>query len=402
MKNILSIVLLMSALYDSRAQVADSVITGNKNVNDVYYSMLNGIVKTEPNTNWDLAFEVNASPYASIMINHANGVQVWNSTFAIADWSSFDTSAKSGWNSLYNNPYRWNNGALNRYTDGVFNVGWGVYNPSTHVVSGDSIFLIKLGDGSYKKLVITSLNVPNYTIKYADLDGSNEKTVSVSIDNYKDKNFAYYSMVNNMEIDREPDTKTWDMVFTKYIQYIHGANQHYLVSGVWINKARKSAEARNVSTSITDYSAFSFSDSASVIGYDWKTFDLSSNTYSVTDNLVYFVQLTDKTVYKLIFTGYSGSATGTYYFTKQALSPAQIKVLPEHLVSVYPNPVLTKTMVSVPDGSGLLSIDLIDLMGKRVYSGSKTEMDLSSLSSGTYFLQVRTDSGIYRSKLIKH
>ena len=69
-----------------------------------------------------------------------------------------------------------------------------------------------------------------YTFRYSDIDGSNEQTVNLDLAG-STKNFVYYSLDTNEEIDREPDQDKWDIVFTKYID----KSINYPVTGVLQN-----------------------------------------------------------------------------------------------------------------------------------------------------------------------
>ena len=77
--------------------------------------------------------------------------------------------------------------------------------------------IIKLSNGDYKKLQMIKLSSGVYDFKYANIDGSNEVITNVSKSNYTSKNFGYYSLTNETELDREPDSDSWHILFTKYV-----------------------------------------------------------------------------------------------------------------------------------------------------------------------------------------
>ena len=140
-KNILTLILIFTLQISVFAQFQDSVSTGSSNVNDVYYSFSNGIIKSTPNNNWDLAFEITGFT-ASILVNHVKGIELYQTPFAISNWSNFDTSGLKNFKKMYNSEFSWSLGAFNRHTDNNYDLGWGTYNPENHVVAGDSILLI--------------------------------------------------------------------------------------------------------------------------------------------------------------------------------------------------------------------------------------------------------------------
>ena len=69
---------------------------------------------------------------------------------------------------------------------------------------GDSVYILKLADGTYKKFqVIKKASIQNtYYFKYADLDGTNEVNEVVDCSSYNDKNFVYYSLTT-AEVSRQ-------------------------------------------------------------------------------------------------------------------------------------------------------------------------------------------------------
>lgn len=52
-------------------------------------------------------------------------------------------------------------------------------------INGNRVFVIKLRDGSYKKLMIQSFAGGTYNLKYANFDGTEEKTVAIKAEPLK-------------------------------------------------------------------------------------------------------------------------------------------------------------------------------------------------------------------------
>lgn len=71
-------------------------------------------------------------------------------------------------------------------------------------------------------------------------------------------------------------------------------------------------------------------------------------------------------------------------------------------VSVFPNPATDRLTVSGVEGNG--SITLVDIQGKvvlnRETAGGSTEIDVSRLARGTYFLRIQTSDGIATRRII--
>ena len=135
-----------------------------------------------------------------------------------AAFTQIDISGIGTWSPMYNSLADWEGGAFGAYENGDFDVGWGIYNILTHVITGDSLYVIKLQDGTYRELWIVDLdaNVPRYTFRYAMLDGSDPHEVTLSTGDYSSKQFVMYSLANNAVVDQQPDKSDWDLLLTKF------------------------------------------------------------------------------------------------------------------------------------------------------------------------------------------
>jgi murein DD-endopeptidase MepM/ murein hydrolase activator NlpD len=71
--------------------------------------------------------------------------------------------------------------------------------------------------------------------------------------------------------------------------------------------------------------------------------------------------------------------------------------------SVYPNPTLGLLNIVANDGLAITTISIVDMTGKRVFFQKEgiAVIDISSLSSGVYVLQIATEKGMYKSKIVK-
>jgi hypothetical protein len=287
--------------------------------NDVYYSFANGEVKSVNRTDWDIAFSVDLRT-ATILINEGAGVQLYCAGDTNA-WQSVDTSNLAALEPRFNNKSDWNIGAFNLYTSGATNYGWGTYNMNEHIVYGDSIYIIKLTDGSYKKLFIRSKIGLSFTyvLRWANIGGLEQiDTTFSAIPFYETDHFLYYSLVTKQVFEVEPD-KTWDLLFTKYVVKIPagpGVMINYTVMGVLINPGIQGVKVTGVvpeNANYTDTTA-TFSSQADVIGWDWKINDPVTHLYSIAENTSYFVKLSGGEIYRIYFTEYGGSVAGTITF----------------------------------------------------------------------------------------
>lgn|GEM_PF-4888324 len=66
-------------------------------------------------------------------------------------------------------------------------------------------------------------------------------------------------------------------------------------------------------------------------------------------------------------------------------------------IKVYPNPAQSKITV---DASDIISVKLFDMLGKQITSVKSTDIDVSTLIDGVYFVQVQTKQKITTQKII--
>ena len=152
----------------------DSVTMGQLYANEIYYSLKNGEVYSYARNSWDIAFRAKIMS-SSIITNDGTSVVLWSYPKSdTSGWATVDTSGLNNWTKMFNDPTDWENGAFSRNAQGHPDYGWGKYNDQTHDIVGDSIFIIKLRDGSFRKLWITRKNSINniYYFRFANLDGS--------------------------------------------------------------------------------------------------------------------------------------------------------------------------------------------------------------------------------------
>jgi hypothetical protein len=147
------------------------------------------------------------------------------------------------------------------------------------------------------------------------------------------------------------------------------------------------------------YEDSAFNSTISTIGSDWKVFDMGTFSYILNDTVVYYLKTyegTDSSYYKIYFTGFTGSSEGKYTFMQEKLSFVSA---PENesrlLLRIYPNPASDRISLLF-DRPGESEINIIDITGRTVHSTrydsggfTNLSLDISSLKSGLYFMQVQ-------------
>lgn len=390
----------------------DSVAMGSGYANDIYYSMNNGQVSSVDRTNWDIAFYT-FTWSAAILTNGAAGVELY--TYPTTDtggWASVDTAGLSSWKLLYNSPEEWEDGAFNRHSKGHPDYGWGQYNPITHNVVGDSLYIIKLQDGTFKKLWIKEkVSIDNlYVYKYANLDGTGEREIELDCNEYIDKRFVYFSVSDGEIRDRDPNADTWDILFTKYMS-IQPDGTPYPVTGVLNNFDVAANKFEEIAPDYDDWTALPMDTVRSPIGYEWKVFELSTFSWAIVDSLAYFVQALEGDVFKLVFTNFEGTGTGKIGFIKSLTSATDIsEIITETIdISIAPNPVIDHMNIAFPEGiTGGVNVMIMDISGKMILKtekvleagASKMDLNLANYKGGLYILTVIHEDLMWSKKII--
>ncbi|QOD61544.1 T9SS type A sorting domain-containing protein [Polaribacter haliotis] len=70
-------------------------------------------------------------------------------------------------------------------------------------------------------------------------------------------------------------------------------------------------------------------------------------------------------------------------------------------ISIYPNPAISNVQISLSNGLELKSVELYNLVGKRVLKATKEQLDISNLANGIYFVKIISNKGNITKKLIK-
>jgi hypothetical protein len=291
-----------------------TVSLGANYSSDIFYRLSDGLITPVPRSNWDIAFSVSPRE-AAILTNGAAGVTLKAYPIS-AGWSwtsaAIDTTGYHNWTALYNSDTTWTEGAFNMNATGHPNYGWANYDMVTHNLTGISLYVIKTRNGSFKKIwVEKKLTVDQkYTFRYSDLNGTSENNVTLTVAG-KNKNFVYYSLETNAEVDREPETDLWDLVFTKWLDKSLG---YYPVTGVLQNIGVSALESTDTNPVSEVMPATGYLSAISTIGADWKTFSMTTNQYTIDDTRVFFVKDRNNKIYRIRFKTFEGSSTGNLSF----------------------------------------------------------------------------------------
>jgi len=296
-----------------------TIAMGASSASDVYYNLADGAVNTVNRADWDIAFSV-PTQSATVLINEGAGVELY-CVGDTNDWESVDENTITSLQPRFNDKTGWAVGAFNRNANplDVFNFGWGHYNMADHNVYGDSIYVIKLTDGTYRKFFYRERigTTAVHYLRWANLDGTGIVNTSAVATSYVGtRNFIHYSIVNQEIVEAEPLNDEWDLLFTRYVIQIPagpGVIMNYPVMGVLSKSGVTVAKVTGVppADAIETDATGGYSDHADAIGYDWKVSDPITHEVSLVDSTSYFIETADGMKYQLYFTNYGGNSAGT-------------------------------------------------------------------------------------------
>jgi hypothetical protein len=403
---------IIPAMGQSPGSITETVSIGS--TNEIYYNLSTGTQTPVNRKQWDIAFRANRMS-ASILTNDGSGIELY--AYPKADtsgWASVDTNGLYAWKKMFNSTTDWEEGAFVRNQKGHPDYGWGRYNSASHNVVGDSLFIIKLMDGSFRKLwIMEKFSADNvFEFRFAKLDGSDQNTIQLDCTPFSTKNYVGYSLGTNTVVDFEPVASAqWDLLFTKY-NYTYPSGAVQVVTGVLSNYKVKVAEFDSVAPDFLMLEPQVMDSTRSPIGFDWKTFDMVNFVYVITDSLAYFVQDRSGKIYKLVFTNYIGGSSGSSIFQKELNSFTGVNENQKSGVNaaIYPNPVKdVMNLVINPGKSEVILVSVLNMTGKTVLSKnyelpeetlSTLQVPVSDLSPGMYVVRIQVGTSTIARKVI--
>lgn len=172
----------------------------------------------------------------------------------------------------------------------------------------DEVYIIRLDkEGkNLRKLKITYEDAFQYKIDIGDINTT--IPASITVLKNKNQNFTYFSFSLLNTVDGvEPDKNTWDIQATLYSYTFYDQNPPlpYIVNGFLLNPNGTTAYKDSLTgyNSITKEIAQSFplSTRRDIIGFDWKSYNIDNNIYTVVPSYSYIIKSRSNALFKLRF-----------------------------------------------------------------------------------------------------
>ncbi|MFN4913943.1 MAG: HmuY family protein [Sphingomonadales bacterium] len=241
---------------------------------------------------WDIGFSL--SEKNNIIINcgkHSAYAVTYMENTNFRDIQYIEES-KHNW--TFDNP--------NGHADSLSFSGWCESYQSGKAKPKDRLYIINrgadsLGTKKYIKLKMLGREGGSYHFQWGALTDTTPHDVYITAKN--EYNYAYYCFSTEKEVYNEPFQRdNWDIVITTYKQTVTeetiGTTMPYILRGVLSNPNKvKVLELNNV----IDFNAINlqyakslvFSNFLNEIGYDWKTWSLSANKYTVNQKKIFII-----------------------------------------------------------------------------------------------------------------
>ncbi len=257
----------------------------------IFYSLdSNKIVKTVSRMDWDLAFSSGDTPI--ILTNTGRGIYI----------AGTNKSKISEITDTVGLKFYWGQPSLNH--DSLAFGRWWIGTPRVFVINmGYDLNGIPLG---FIKCMPELLADKRLKLTWSALENNLEKSIVVS--KASDRNFNYVSLIENKLADIEPPNNQWDLLFTQYVKLLfappYPATRNYEVVGALINPYRIEAgfgfdkPFSEINSNSIPSKLYNHRD---VIGFDWKWFDIGTNSYTVNPAMNYIIKTSEGFYYKLHF-----------------------------------------------------------------------------------------------------
>ncbi len=429
LQSVLFLVLLVPSISKSQTIIADTVTMNQGYSNSVYFNIRTGKKTLSPTNAWDMS-HTTVSRDNCLRINHMNGIELY--AYPNGDnsaYTSMDTSGWTKWKKYYNSISVHDLGAFNQSVNkkNMWDFSWGVYDPTTKIITGDSLYLLVINNPSKGKtflkfMPIAQLISGDFIFKFGSLDGTNNRTDTLMQSDFTGKSYKYYNFLKG-KIQVEPLRDNYDILFTRYLALSvppgGGSPVFYPTMGVESKRGTRISKitdytwteigqnpAKVLDAIKTPGNQIQLSNDLTKIGSDWKTYNNASMLWKIENTWIYIVEsvrnqvIPNDTAYWMIsFTGFSGSGKGDTYFNRQELKgrvSASSKTN-KLRATLFPNPAEKELLLWISSESQCANIKLLGTDGRVIsslnaisLSDSSLRIPIEQLASGSYRILVQT------------
>ena len=270
-----------------------SFFMGENYENQLWFEFSTQKTASNPFGLWDIGFSMNETN--KIIINSGK-----HSAFNV---TSIDNVDFKDLTSIDISKFQWRFDNPNGHVDSLAFSGWCKNYSLGKAEPFNRLYIINrgadsLGNKKFIKLKMMGREGNSYHFKWAVLSDT-AATHDVYIQTNNNYNYCYYNFGIEKEVQNEPlNRDNWDLMITTYKQVVKdetlGQTMPYILRGVLTNPNKvKVIELNNKipfdQIDLTYAKALVFSNYLNEIGYDWKTWSLSANKYTINQNKVFII-----------------------------------------------------------------------------------------------------------------
>lgn len=282
----------------------------------LYYDLATrAVVKQRPIKSWHLAISGDTAD-SLIYMNTALVMSATN--LGAITWESVTTPTTTPKRQRYDAP-----------SGDPDSTAFGKWWNSDGTSKGD-VYLVSLGidenavDLGWRKVMPVRVDASGITVRIAMLDGTNDSTITIPRDpSYGHVGVSCFAVAS--VVYYEPLRGTWDFLFTRYTYFFYAPDfLAYAVVGVLQSKDTRVSRVDSIAFAdvvLADTLPFPLSDKKDIIGYDWKSYNISKGVYTTDTSKVYLVRDRSGFINKLRFLDFynESGAKGSPLFVVQRL-----------------------------------------------------------------------------------
>lgn len=381
----------------------------------IYLDLTNNTTTVKTQTGWDIAL-YNHDHEIGGKINETKGVRLYR---VFKDTTLFNSLALTDTvNQVYNSDSILYYGAMDTFYSGnmitFFTIGIGKFYLDNYNAIPDRMYIIKREDNVWGKFYISySSSSKTFTIRYADMDNTNAKTISVPKTIPIARHYKYIKLQDGtISNEFEPAYDAWDLVFRKYkvgsttyplgiltnnahnlvrLSNITGFPADYLKQGVVKTECY---EAVGDPSTVTYNGSLGSSDPISrlynQIGQKW----FNTSTNQPISGKSYFLKDKRSKLWHLVFCNYNASSKtlDIAFQNKGTASIDNINMRDDVLLWQNNNELMIEAMNHIASPT---QVSIFDMNGKEIYKGAfnhRLSIDLTNMRNKLLFIHTSNNS----------